>query len=80
MDYVYVVTYSKRGSEEGQFDKEVAYVSVEDAEKAAFNRMEKISCELEFSPVDDDNHEHVVKRWDSSDSTVWLERLLVEGD
>ena len=83
MDYVYVVTYSPKGSEDGQFHKEEAYVRLEDAEAAAGERMFYLRSHGAFTLVSTKNsaHRHIVKRWDSLGKygmTVWLERLEVQ--
>ena len=87
MDHVYVVTYGWKGSEDGQFHKEEAYVRLEDAESAARDRMNILGGLMNdftlFATSDTKNsaHPHVVKRWDSKGNygyTVWLERLEVQ--
>ena len=83
MDYVYVVTYSQHGSEDGQFHKEEAHVRIEDAETAAAERMDLLRAYGAFTLVSTKNsaQRHIVKRWDSHGKfgmTVWLERLEVQ--
>ena len=83
MDYVYVVTYSPKGSEDGQFHKEEAYVRIQDAEAAAMERMNLLGDpDFVLCATKNSGHPHVVKRWDSQGKygmSVWLERLEVQG-
>ena len=80
IDNVYVVTYSTKGSEDGQFHKEEAHIRIEEAEAAAMDRMDLFGDLNDFTLCETKNsaHPHVVKRWDSRGKygmTVWLERL-----
>ena len=81
MDHVYVVTYGLKGAREGEFHSEMAYVNIEGADVASFERR-KILGEV-FDRVSTNNpaHQHVVKQWDSRGKygmTVRLERLEVQ--
>ena len=76
--YVYVVTHSPFGNEQGEFFREEAFFSFDQARTAAFACMSEKGGR--FEQGDDSPHEHVLERWDDHAApgcTVWLERLLL---
>ena len=79
--YVYVVTHGPFGSEQGEFFREEAFFSFEDARREAFICMKEKGGQ--FEQGDSGPHEHVVERWDNhltlppAGCTVWLERLVL---
>ncbi len=77
MDYVYVVTVSARGSDQGEFagEKASAFEELRTAQLAAQLCRETVGGK--FWAIDaSDAEEHILQRWDSDEFTVWLERLL----
>ena len=87
--YVYVVTHSPLGKEQGQFFREEAWESVSDARAAAFECMDEYGGRASYVASDRGRDcLHVVIAWDWQGPpdtvdiarTVWLERLvLVSG-
>ena len=82
MNVVYVVTYSLRGAEEGQFFEECAYKSIVSARIAAAKCRLKIGEGQSWRTVQS-KMEHVVERQDTigrylKGRTVWIEKLEVE--
>ena len=81
MDYVYVVTFGKLGSETGEFFTETAFVNETDALESAITCMQQHGGRELYSEVYVRKAQHVVRYWNNpvSKVTVWLERLMVEG-
>ena len=78
MEYVYVVTVSGRGAEKGEFaGTPIAYEALASAELAAGVYRKALGGR--FRAVDRSGQPgHVVRRWDSDEFSVWLERLIFE--
>ena len=73
--YVYVVTYSKLGAEEGAFYRETAFETIFDAQALAFECMEAYGGRANYTERNrSDRGPHVVTSWDSVPGTTDLAR------
>ena len=79
MDYVYVVTVSRHGAEQGEFSgTPTAYESEFIAQLAARECRQAIGGR--FTEIDKAGAgDHIVTRWDSDQFSVWVERLVFEA-
>ena len=82
MDYVYVVTFGKLDAETGEFFTETAFVKETDALESAIICMNRHGGRELYVEVSGRKAQHVVRSWNNAVSklTVWLERLMVEGE
>ena len=83
IDRVYVATVGNLGHYDGQFVDNSAFISVDDAIKAAERFMAMGPPPTAFVEVTSDplrDGTNVLKRWDSDDTTVWVESLIIEGE
>lgn len=79
LDYVYVVTVSRRGASIGEFvGTPTAFEDQNAGEIIAFDCRQELGGRFwEAEEVGDGDH--IVQRWDSDEFSVWLERLIFEG-
>ncbi len=78
---LYVVTFGSLGENKGEFFQEEAFQNKADAMWAAIVCMNQHGGRDRFDEniTRSVNAKHVVRAWDSSDTTVWLEKLVLRA-
>ena len=76
--YGYVITFSPRGEDQGEFWREEVYSTELRARREAFDCMGALGVVSEFIMIDRSAlFPHVVSSWDNKVLTVWLEKLEI---